>query len=464
MNTGLKYHIITLGCPKNIVDSENIAALLDRAGFVYDDMPENTDILIINTCCFILPAREEAINTILEAASLKEETGCFLIVTGCFPQRSKDELADEIPEVDSWMGLEDLSDIVEIVKNTVEGKKIRHYYNNAPVKFRDFPRKLSTPGNYAYLKIAEGCLHNCSFCVIPDIRGKYRSLPMENILKKARDIVNSGRREIILIAQDTTLYGIDLYGRKMLPDLLKRLCQVEDLNWLRLMYAYPSSLDDEILKTIAREDKICKYIDIPLQHSHPQVLKKMGRPFGEKETIGLIHRIRNILPNAVIRTSFIVGHPGETPRRFQHLFDFVEKVKFYHVGVFIYSPENGTKSATYKTKPSIKEAHRRKDELMLIQREISHDLRRHKVGKTIPAVSEEIHMDSTTGGDVFIDVTGGEVGISTIPAGTSAIGRTVFDAPDIDGLLFIRGNAPDPGVFFNAGITDAGEYDLICEV
>ncbi|MCD4784937.1 MAG: 30S ribosomal protein S12 methylthiotransferase RimO [Candidatus Eremiobacteraeota bacterium] len=460
----MKYHIITLGCPKNVVDSENMAALLDRAGFICTDIPENTDVLIINTCCFILPAREEAINTILEAAALKEETGCFLIVTGCFPQRNKDELADEIPEVDSWMGLEDLSEIVEIAKNTVKNKKIRHYYNNAPVKFQNLPRKLSTPENYEYIKIAEGCLHNCSFCVIPGIRGKYRSLPMENILENAQEIVKSGRKEIILIAQDTTLYGIDLYSKKMLPDLLKRLCQLEGLNWLRLMYAYPSSLDDEMLKTIAQEDKICQYIDIPLQHSHPQVLKNMDRPFDDKETVGLIHRIRNIIPDAAIRTSFIVGHPGETPPRFQHLLDFVEKMKFYNVGVFVFSPEDGTKSAAYKTRPSIKEAQGRMDELMLVQREISHDLRRQMVGKTITAVSEEIHQDSATGGDVLIDVTGGEVGISTIPPGTSAIGRTVFDAPDIDGALFIKGNAPEPGTFFDARITGAAEYDLICDM
>jgi len=462
--SALKYHIITLGCPKNVVDSENMSALLDGAGFIYTPIAENANILIINTCCFILPAREEAINTIIEAASLKEETGCFLIVTGCFPQRSKDELADELPEVDSWMGLEDLSDIVRIVKETVRGDKIRQYYNNAPVIFRDLPRKISTPANYAYLKIAEGCLHNCSFCVIPEIRGKYRSLPMENILEKARFIVESGRREIILIAQDTTLYGIDLYGRKMLPVLLKKLCEIEDLHWLRLMYAYPSSLDEKILKTIAEEEKICKYIDIPLQHSHPQVLKKMGRPYAEKETAGLIYKIRNILPESVIRTSFIVGHPGETHKRFQHLLDFVEKMRFYHLGVFVYSPEEGTKSTSYKTRASNKEAYRRKDEIMLVQREISSELRGEMVGKVIPAVTEEIYRDSLTCDDVLIDITGDEVGISAIPEGTRALGRTVFDAPDIDGVLFIKGDAPPPGTFFSACITKSGDYDLACEV
>lgn len=455
------FYIETLGCPKNVVDSENMAALLMEAGYTRGENPEQARVHIVNTCCFIEPAREEAVMTILEAARLKEETGSFLVVTGCFPQKYKDEIADEIPEVDSWMGLENPEDIVRIVGETIHGRKIRQFYHDAPEVFSDIPRIISTPEHYAYLKISEGCSHKCSFCVIPEIRGKYRSLPMEIVVENTRQLAKSGHGEIILIAQDTTLYGLDLYGKKTLPELLKRLCAIDELKWLRLMYAYPTSMDDEILKTIASEEKICKYLDIPLQHSHPDVLKKMGRPFREEDTVGLIERIRSFIPDAAIRTSFIVGHPGETAKRFQHLVNFVETMKFYHLGVFQYSPEPGTPSGACKTKPSGTEALRRRDELLGIQREISEQLRADKVGTVIPAVSEMVLEEETSDGGILIDMEGGDMkGSSYIPPGTTAIGRTLYDAPDIDGVLFIKGTPPEPGTFFNAKITDSSTYDL----
>ena len=459
--TEKSFYIETLGCPKNVVDSENMAALLTNAGFVQKDSPENSRVMIINTCCFIEPAREEAVMTILEAARWKEETGGFLIVTGCFPQKYKDEIADEIPEVDSWMGLENPQDIVDIMKRTVEGEKIRQYYHDTPEMFQDLPRIPSTPGHYAYLKISEGCSHHCSFCVIPKIRGKYRSLPLENVVENAKKLVETGHKEILLIAQDTTFYGMDLYGKKMLSDLLKRLCDIDGMEWLRLMYAYPTSLDDDVLKTIASEDKICKYLDIPLQHSHPAVLKKMGRPFKEKDTSGLIERIREIIPDVALRTSFIVGHPGETERRFLHLVDFVMKMEFYHLGVFTYSPEHGTPSEVYKTRASKIVSVRRKDELLEAQRMISANLRDRQKGKIIPAVSEMILDTETPDGGLLIDMEGGDMkGSSYIPPGTTAVGRTVYDAPDIDGVLFIKGEPPKQGTFFDAKITGSGEYDL----
>ncbi len=458
------FYIETLGCPKNVVDSENMAALLMEAGYTRGDNPELAQVRIVNTCCFIEPAREEAVMTILEAARLKEEMGGFLVVTGCFPQKYKDEIADEIPEVDSWMGLESPEEIVRIVGETLHGKKIRKFYHDAPEVFSDIPRIISTPEHYAYLKISEGCSHKCSFCVIPDIRGKYRSLPIEIVVDNARQLAKSGHGEIILIAQDTTLYGVDLYGKKMLPDLLKRICEIDELKWLRLMYAYPTSMDDEILKTMAVEEKICKYLDIPLQHSHPDVLKKMGRPHRKEDTVGLIERIRTHIPDAAIRTAFIVGHPGETELRFRHLADFIEKMKFYHLGVFTYSPEQGTPSETYKTRPSGAEALRRREELLDIQREISEKLRAEKTGKIIPAVCEMILEEETPEGGIMIDMEGGEMkGSSYIPSGTTAIGRTIFDAPDIDGVLFIKGTPPEPGTFFNARITDSSIYDLTGE-
>lgn len=455
------FYIETLGCPKNVVDSENMAALLTEAGYTRRENGEEAAVHIVNTCCFIEPAREEAVMTILEAARLKEETGGFLVVTGCFPQKYKDEIADEIPEVDSWMGLEKPEDIVRIVEETINGKKIRQYYHDAPVIFSDIPRIISTPQHYAYLKISEGCSHKCSFCVIPEIRGKYRSLPMEILLENTRQLTGSGHGEIILIAQDTTLYGVDLYGKKMLPELLKRMCEIDGLKWLRLMYAYPTSLDDEILKVIASEEKICKYLDIPLQHSHPDVLKKMGRPHREEDTVGLIERIRSHIPDAAIRTAFIVGHPGETEKRFQHLMNFVEKMKFFHMGVFPYSPEPGTPSEICKTRASGAETLRRKDELLSIQGEISIRVRAEKIGKLIPAVSEMVLEEETPEGGILIDMEGGDTkGSSSIPPGTTAIGRTVLDAPDIDGVLFIKGPPPEQGTFFNTKITGSSTYDL----
>jgi len=444
-----------------MVDSEGMAALLEQSGFVPSESPESAEMTIVNTCCFIEPAREEAVNTILEASRLKEETGGFLMVTGCFPQRYKDEIADEIPEVDSWTGLENPEKIVSIVKETIEGKRLRRYYEDAPKKFKNLPRQVSTPEHYAYLKIAEGCSHQCSFCVIPDIRGKYHSLPMEQVIENAEKLTDSGHGEIILIAQDTTLYGIDIYGKKMLSDLLKRLCDIDRLRWLRLMYAYPVSLDDEVLRTIASEDKICKYLDIPLQHSHPAVLKKMGRPFREKDTTGMIEKIREIIPGVAIRTSFIVGHPGETGKRFEHLLDSARQMEFYHMGVFTYSPEEGTKSLQYKTRASRMESDRRRDELLSLQREISGKVRHMKIGSVIPAVSEILLEEEAVEGGIVIDMEGDSLtGSSRIPPGTGAVGRTIFDAPDIDGLLFIKGILPAPGTFFNAFITDSGDYDL----
>lgn len=459
------FHIITLGCPKNVVDSENMAALLEKAGFVQIETPQEAKVIIVNTCCFIEPARMEAVETILEAAGIKMQTGGFLIVTGCFPQKFKDELADEIPEVDSWIGLEDPGSIAELVVETVKGQRLRSYYGNPCSSFPDIPRKISTPSHYAYLKIAEGCSHHCNFCAIPEIRGPYHSRPMEKVVEEANQLAAAGHKEIILIAQDTTRYGVDIYKERALPELLRRLCQIDGLHWLRLMYAYPSYLDDQLLHTIADEEKICKYIDIPLQHFHPDVLKKMGRPTGEKsDGLRLVEKIKSIIPNAAIRTSLIVGHPGETPSRFQYLLDMVEEAKFYHLGVFAYSPETGTKSALFKTRASGAEAQRRREEVLQLQQEISRRLREKQIGKTIPAVAEYLLEEEARDGGLVVDLEGGTKGeASLIPPGTTAVGRTVLDAPDIDGLLFIKGDPPPPGTFFNAKITGAGEYDLTGE-
>lgn len=456
------YYIVTLGCPKNEVDSESMSAVLKAGGFEEKDTPDEADVIIVNTCCFIEPAREEAVKTILEAAQLKEQTGAYLIVTGCMPQRYRDELSKALPEVDSWMGLENLEAILPVAKKTLRGEKIKKYYGSPPMVYSDLPRIYSTPSHFGYLKIAEGCSHNCYFCAIPGIRGTYRSLPIELVEKRAAELVRSGRGEIILIAQDTTLYGIDLYGKKMLAQLLRKLSAIKDLRWLRLMYAYPTSLDDETLKAISSNPQICKYLDIPLQHSHPAVLKKMGRPHRKHLLDETIHKIRQLVPGVRIRTSFIVGHPGETEKRFLHLVDFVKKHRFYHLGVFVYSPEEGTVSADYKTRPSKAEAKRRKDYLLSVQQQISLEKRRDMVGKTVKAVSEFLLKGDEGEPPVILDVQEEETPTShDVPPDVNALGRTIYDAPEIDGALFIQGEPPPPGTFFRAKITDATPYDLV---
>jgi ribosomal protein S12 methylthiotransferase len=436
-----------------------MSALLDQEGLSETEYPEEADVIIINTCCFIESAREEAINTICEIVRLKEETGANLIVTGCLPQLYKDEIADEIPEVDSWMGLEDLMSIKDLVRETIAGKKLRKIYNSPPGAFQELPRKYSKSTPYSYLKIAEGCVHKCHFCVIPNIRGKYRSLPMETVEKKAREMVEAGKGEIILIAQDTTTYGVDIYGRPLLAELLKKITAIDNLRWLRLMYAHPATLTDEILEVIASEEKICKYIDIPLQHSHPDVLQKMGRPYDEKYTKGVVKRIRKIMPESVIRTSFIVGHPGETEKRFQHLVDFIKEMEFYHLGVFTYSSEEGTPSGEYKSRPSKAEAERRREYLMEVQSEIAFKLRNKMAGKVLPSVCEFVMEQESS---MIIHMEGGDIKASShVPSGTKAICRTAYDAPDIDSLLYITGEPPEKNSFFRAKILSGSEYDLV---
>lgn len=454
------FHVITLGCPKNTVDSETMTALLKSAGYVGVEEPENADVVIVNTCCFIEPARAESINVILEAACLKQETGGFLVVAGCLPQRYKDEISKAIPEVDGWIGLEDESAIVGVIEKVLKGKKVKKYKKNAPLKYPILPRSYVTPDNYGYIKIADGCSHGCSFCAIPRIRGKYRSLPMEEIERQAQDLINSGRREIILIAQDTTLYGIDLYGKKMLPELLDRLSSIKNLHWLRLMYSYPDSLDDKTLAVMALRENICKYLDIPLQHSDPEVLKKMGRSI--KHPRQIIEKIKKYMPDAVIRSSFITGHPGETEKRFLALADFIKEAEFYNLGVFAYSPEEGTESFGYKSKPSRKEAERRRDYLLSLQQEVSLRLRQKMIGKVIPAVCESLLNKAADGSDFIVEFEGSSPGtLAKIPPGTTAIGRTVNDAPEIDGLLYITGKPPDTGQYFKVKVKSAGFYDLL---
>ncbi|MFP4497620.1 MAG: 30S ribosomal protein S12 methylthiotransferase RimO [Vulcanimicrobiota bacterium] len=454
----MKYHIITLGCPKNTVDSENMMALLNRSGLEYTPEPGEAEAIIVNTCTFIHDARVEAIDTIFEIHELARNTGARIIVTGCLAQRYKDEIANSFSEVDSWMGLEKLENIVSVVKKSIEGEKIRKYYNPCPGTFENLPRFFTTPPHFGYLKIAEGCSHSCNFCIIPQIRGKFRSLPMEDIILQAEELIKTERRELVLIAQDTTLYGVDLYGKQKLPELLKRLANLEGVEWVRLMYAYPDSLNKEILQTIADEPRICNYLDIPLQHSHPAVLKKMGRSNRGRETV---EAIKEIIPEAEIRTAFIVGHPGETEKRFHHLVNFVEEYRFYNLGVFTYSPEENTVSAGFKARASGVQAERRRDILMSLQQDIAFELRREKEGKILTAVcSNRLNFIENPGLAETLE-NAGIFSPDQLPDEVTAIGRTVYDAPDIDGLLFIKGTPPAENEFFKARIEEGLPYDLI---
>ncbi len=362
------------------------------------------------------------------------------------------------------MGISDLSRIPEVAKSALSGKTCRLYRDPPPDSFADLPMASPDPPHRAYMKIADGCSHRCSFCIIPKIRGRYRSVPMETAVDQARHLSAMGVGELTLVAQDTTLYGMDLYGRPRLAELLQRLSSVEGIRWIRLMYAYPTSLSVDVLKTMATHKNICPYVDIPLQHSHGEVLRKMGRPHGT-DPRAVIEKIRTYLPGAVIRTAFIVGHPGETGKRFEHLMDFVRESRFYHCGVFPYSPEEGTPSARFRTRPSGAEARRRADALMEVQQEISLQLRGELVGTTISAVCEEILDEETRAGEVMLDMNTGEIsGLTNLPPGTIAIGRTINDAPEVDGLLFIKGPPPGPGSFFQCRVTGCTPYDTIGEV
>lgn len=449
----LSYHIITLGCPKNEVDSDYMAGVLNQQGLIEEKLPERANIIIVNTCGFIYSAQQQSLQTIVDVIHLKKITGAFLIVTGCFAQRYGKKVAEQLPSVDAWMGLEDIGKIGELVQRTVKGEKVVVIDDRVPQSLQGLPRRYSSSDVYGYVKIADGCSHSCSFCSIPKIKGQYRSLPIEVIERETKDMIQKGIREIVLVAQDTTLYGIDLYGKKSLANLMKRLVAIEEVGWLRLMYAYPTSMDDEILEVMAVEPKICKYIDIPLQHSAPEVLKKMGRPPDSRNTV---EKVRKWIPDVAIRTCFITGHPGETEAHFLDLVQFVRDMKFYNVGVFVYSPEEDTTARALRPMVTKKEAKKRRNHLLSVQQEISLKLRHNRIGTTVPAVCEKVLKNEKAIRDFKKDRNELD-----IPPGTTAVCRSMYDAPEVDGLLYIQGTSPTERAFFSAKITEAQPYDLI---
>lgn len=427
-----KIALISHGCAKNLVDSELILGLLSQNGYEITLDENESDTVIVNTCSFICDAERESISTILDLV----QKGKKVIVTGCLAQKHPDDLKKEIPELAGVVGTTDFTKITEILKQIENGFVSEVNPIPAYIYPENIKRQQITMGASSYIKIADGCDYRCGYCIIPFLRGNYHSRKMENIIDEARDMVKKGVTEIILIAQDTTGYGKDIYGKPMLPELLRQLNNIEGLGWIRIMYAYPTQMTDELLKTIADCDKVVKYVDIPLQHSHPEMLKMMNRPSFDYRK--LINKIRELIPNVSIRTAFIVGYPGETEEHFEHLCEFIKDMKFDRVGVFCYSREKGTSSYSMKPQVSAKIAKIRYKKLMEIQQKISAERNKSFVGKTIPCIIECYSDD-------------GEV-----------IARTPFDAPEIDGIVNIKTNKHVvPGDIEQVKIIGSTEYDLV---
>ena len=432
-----KIALISHGCAKNLVDSELMLGTLAQNGYEITLNEDESDIVIINTCSFIHDAEKESVDSILEMIN----EGKKVIIAGCLAQKHGDELKKAIPEISGMIGATDFGKIVDVIKSIENGEEYVQEVNETPEY--NYPetvtRQQITVGSSSYIKIADGCNYRCGYCIIPYLRGDYRSRKMENIIDEAKSLVKKGVTEIILIAQDTTGYGIDIYKKPMLPELLRELNKIEGLGWIRIMYAYPTQMKDDLLDAIAECDKVVKYIDIPLQHSHPDMLKRMNRPaFDYRE---MIENIRKRIPNVAIRTAFIVGYPGETEEEFEHLYKFIKDMKFNKLGVFEYSREKGTPSYNMKPQISKKVMKERRNKLMELQQGISKSINESFIGKTMPCIIESF----TDEGYV--------------------VARTQNDAPEVDGVVYIKTDEPlVPGDIENVKIVDGDEYDVIGEV
>lgn len=434
---------ISLGCDKNLVDSEVMLGMLADKGYYFTDDETRADVVVVNTCCFINDAKEESINTILEMAELKKSGQVkALIVTGCLAQRYQEEIQEEIEEVDAIIGTSAIEAIVDTLEEVLSGHRKNHIeaLDKAPAGGRR--RIVTTGGYYAHLKIAEGCNKHCTYCIIPKIRGNYRSIPMEELLSEARQLVQGGARELILVAQETTLYGVDLYGKKSLPRLLKELCRIEELEWIRLLYCYPEEITQELIQTIREEPKICHYLDIPIQHGSDQVLKRMGRHTDTAQIRQLISTIREEIPDICIRTTFITGFPGETEKDHENTMEYINEMEFDRLGVFTYSPEEDTPAAEMEHQIEEEVKKKRQEEIMELQQEIAFAAAENMVGKTLTAMIEGKVADE----DAYV-------------------ARTYKDAPGVDGYLFIHTDRQlMSGDFLPVLITGSNEYDLIGEI
>lgn len=434
---------VSLGCDKNLVDTEVMLGLLAKHGHQMVDSEEMADVIVINTCCFIHDAKEESIQTILEMAEHKKEGTCkVLIVTGCLAQRYKQEILDEIEEVDAVLGTTSYDKIVEAINEAMEGHRSLQMEDIDVLPEVDSQRMVTTGGHFAYLKIAEGCDKHCTYCIIPKIRGNFRSVPMERLLKEAQSLVEQGVKELILVAQETTLYGKDLYGEKSLPRLLKELCKISGLYWIRILYCYPEEITDELIQVIKEEDKICNYLDLPIQHASNDILKRMGRRTSKEQLVEIVGKLRREIPDIAIRTTLITGFPGETQEQHEELMEFVDEMEFDRLGVFTYSPEEDTPAATFadQIEESVKED--RQADLMELQQEIAFELAEEMIGKEVLVMIEGKVADEN-----------------------AYVGRTYKDAPNVDGLIFVESDEElMSGDFAKVRVTGALEYDLIGEI
>lgn len=434
--------MVTLGCDKNRVDAELMLGVLSDDEYEIVNDEDQADVIIVNTCAFIDSAKQESIDTILEMAKKKETGQCkILIASGCLAQRYSSELLSEIPELDAVVGVGNYMEIGSIIRKLInDNVRINKADNvNYNVDFKG-RRVLTTPQYTAYLKIAEGCSNNCSYCIIPKLRGKYRSRSMENIIDEVNQLAYNGTKEIILVAQDITKYGIDLYGgKKKLPDLLKGISKVQGIEWIRLLYCYPEDIDDRLIDEIAHNEKVCKYIDIPMQHINDTILKRMRRASTSAGIKNLIGKLREKVPGIVIRTSLIVGFPGESDEQFNELYDFLKEYKLDRVGIFEYSQEEGTDAALMMQQIDERVKGLRQKKLASLQRRISRDKNKQRIGKTMKVLVEGVEDDGTS------------------------YGRTYADAPEIDGMVYIK-TPCRIGEFVDVKITGALDYDLIGDV
>ena len=437
----MKILFVSLGCDKNLVDTENMLGILKNKGFEFTDDEWEADIIAINTCCFIGDAKQESINTILEMAEHKKDARCkVLVVAGCLAHRYQDEIIKEIPEVDAFVGTSSYNKIADMINSVLEEKGISNFVEDANrMPMVEADRIVTTPGYYEYLKIAEGCDKHCTYCVIPKVRGSFRSFPIEYLVNQTKKLVEGGVKEIILVAQETTLYGVDLYGKKSLPKLLHNLGLIEGLEWIRILYCYPEEINDELIEAIKNEPKVCHYLDMPIQHASDNILKRMGRRTSKQELTDIVAKLRREIPDIALRTTLITGFPGETDVDHEEVMQFIDECEFDRLGVFTYSREEDTVAAQMPDQidEEIKEKYR--DELMQLQQEISADRSAAMIGRIVRVMIEGF-----------------------IPEDNTYVGRSYKDAPNVDGLVFVECDRElMSGDFIDVKITGSTEYDLI---
>ena len=439
----MKILFISLGCDKNLVDTEVMLGMLASRGYEMTNDEQEADIIVINTCCFIHDAKEESIQNILEMAEYKKNGSAkALIVTGCMAERYRQEILDEIPEVDEVLGTTAYDRILDAVDAALAGQHEVMTANLDALPLPETKRLVTTGGHFAYLKIAEGCDKHCTYCIIPKIRGNFRSVPMERLLKEAQDLAEQGVKELILVAQETTLYGKDLYGEKSLPKLLRELCKISGIRWIRILYCYPEEITDELIQVMKEEPKICHYLDLPIQHANDTILKRMGRRTSKQELIDIVQKLRKEIPDICLRTTLITGFPGETQKQHEEVMEFIDTLEFDRLGAFTYSPEEDTPAATFEDQIDEEVKEDRQADIMELQQEIAFDKAEDMIGREVLVMIEGKVADEN-----------------------AYVGRTYRDAPNVDGLIFINTDVElISGDFAKVKVTGALDYDLIGEL